>query len=95
MCIRMISRLMSFLWTVVWGGLPLSPSPSLCLSLPVPGGCSKGHAPQPYVQLYLLHPPSAQPTDSTDGTAVERERVTVSGPISEDAVWESGKEEER
>ena len=34
----------------------------------------------------------AQPTDSPDGGTVERERVLVSGPISEDAVWESGKE---
>ena len=57
-----------------------------------PGGCSKRHAPQPYVQLYLLHPPSAQPTDSTHKGTVERERVEVSGPISEDAVWECGKE---
>jgi len=34
----------------------------------------------------------AQPTDSTDEGTVERERVEVSGPISEDVVWESGKE---
>ena len=34
----------------------------------------------------------AQSTDSTDEGTVERERVEVSGPISEDAVWESGKE---
>ena len=34
----------------------------------------------------------AQPTDSTDGETVERERVEVSGSISEDTVWESGKE---
>ena len=34
----------------------------------------------------------AQPTDSTDEGTVERERVEVSGSISEDAVWESGKE---
>jgi len=34
----------------------------------------------------------AQPTDSTDDGTVERERVEVSGLITEDAVWESGKE---
>jgi len=34
----------------------------------------------------------AQPTDSTDEGSVERERIEVSGPISEDAVWESGKD---
>ena len=34
----------------------------------------------------------AQPTDSTDDRAVERERIEVSGSIVEDAVWESGKE---
>ena len=34
----------------------------------------------------------AQPTDSTNNGAVERERVEVSGSIAEDAVWESGKE---
>ncbi len=33
----------------------------------------------------------AQPTDSTDDGTVKRERVEVFGPISEDAVWESGK----
>ena len=33
MFIRMISRLMSFLWTVVRGGLPLSPSPPLLVCL--------------------------------------------------------------
>ena len=34
----------------------------------------------------------AQPTDSTDDGVVERERVEVSGPISQDTVWESEKE---
>jgi len=34
----------------------------------------------------------AQPTDSTDDGTVERERVEVSGWISEDTVWESGRE---
>ena len=34
----------------------------------------------------------AQPTDSTNEGTVERERVEVSGSISEDAVWESGKD---
>ena len=34
----------------------------------------------------------AQPTNSTDEGTVERERIEVSGSISEDAVWESGKE---
>ena len=42
--------------------------------------------------LPLLFLSCAQPTDSTDDGAVERERVEVSGSISEDAVWESGKE---
>jgi len=69
--IRVISWLMSFLWSVVRGGLPLSPS------LPL---------------LVCLFLSCAQPTDSTDDGAVERERVEVSGSISEDAVWESGKE---
>ena len=71
MRIRVISWFMSFLWMVVRGGLPLSPSPPL---------------------LVCLFLSCAQPTDSTDDGAVERERVQVSGPISEDAVWESGKE---
>ena len=34
----------------------------------------------------------AQPTDSPDDGVVERERIEVSGSISEDAVWESGKD---
>ena len=37
----------------------------------------------------------AQPTDSTDKGTVNRERIEVFGPISEDTVWESGKEDER
>ena len=72
MFIRVISWFMSFLWSVVGGGLPLSPSPPLL------------------VCLFLLS--CAQPTDSTDDRAVERERVVVSGSIAEDTVWESGKE---
>ena len=31
-----------------------------------------------------------QPTDSPDEDVVERERISVSGSISEDAVWEIG-----
>jgi len=42
--------------------------------------------------LPLLFLSCAQPTDSTDGGTIERERVEVSGSISEDTVWESGKE---
>ena len=42
--------------------------------------------------LPLLFLSCAQPTDSTDDGTVQRERVEVSGSISEDAVWESGKE---
>ena len=42
--------------------------------------------------LSLLLLSCAQPTDSTDEGTIERERVEVSGPISEDAVWESGKD---
>ena len=42
--------------------------------------------------LSLLLLSCAQPTDSTDDGVVERGRVEVSGPISEDTVWESGKE---
>ena len=45
--------------------------------------------------LPLLFLSCAQPTDSTDEGTVERERVVVSGSISEHTVWESGKEEER
>ena len=48
-----------------------------------------------YLLSFILSLSCAQPTDSTDEGTVERERVEVSGPISEDAVWESGKEEER
>ena len=48
-----------------------------------------------YLLSFILSLSCAQPTDSTDDGAVERERVEVFGPISEDAVWESGKEEER
>ena len=40
----------------------------------------------------LLFVSCAQPTDSTDDGTVERERVVVSGSISEDTVWESEKE---
>ena len=71
MFIRVISWLMSFLWSVVRGGLPLSPS-------------------LPLLVCFFLS--CAQPTDSTDEGIVERERISVSGSISEDAVWESGKE---
>ena len=42
--------------------------------------------------LPLLFLSCAQPTDSTDEGTVERERVEVSGPISEDTVWERGKD---
>ena len=42
--------------------------------------------------LVCLFLSCAQPTDSTDEGTVERERVEVSGSITEDAVWESGKE---
>ena len=42
--------------------------------------------------LPLLFLSCAQPTDSPDDGVVERERVEVSGPISEDAVWETAKE---
>ena len=45
--------------------------------------------------LPLLFLSCAQPTDSTDDGAVERERVEVSGLITEDTVWESGKDKER
>ena len=45
--------------------------------------------------LSLLLVSCAQPTDSPDDGVVERERVEVSGSISEDAVWESGKDKER
>jgi len=44
-----------------------------------------------FISSFLLAS-CAQPTDSTDEGAVERERIEVSGQISEDAVWESGKE---
>ena len=40
--------------------------------------------------LHLLFLSCAQPTDSTEDGVVERERIEVSGPISEDTVWESG-----
>ena len=42
--------------------------------------------------LPLLFLSCAQPTDSPDDGAVERERIEVSGPISEDTVWEQGKD---
>ena len=71
--IRVISWFMSFLWSVVRGGLPLSPS------LPL------------FVCFFLLScSPSTDAPPSDEGTV--RERVVVSGSITEDAVWESGKE---
>ena len=33
-----------------------------------------------------------QPTDSTDNGTVERERIGVCGSITEDTVWEEGKD---
>jgi len=54
------------------------------------GGLPLSLSPPLLVCLFLLS--CAQPTDSTDEGIVERERVEVSGSISEDAVWESGKE---
>ena len=44
------------------------------------------------VLSYFLLVSCAQPTDSTDDGAVDRERIEVSGSISEDVVWESGKD---
>jgi len=48
----------------------------------------------PFILSFLLAS-CAQLTDPTDEGTVERERVEVSGSISEDTVWESGKDEER
>ncbi len=45
-----------------------------------------------FVVAFILPLSCAQPTDSPDDGTVERERVEVSGSISEDAVWESGKD---
>ena len=45
-----------------------------------------------FVVAFVLPFSCAQPTDSPDDGVVERERVSVSGSISEDVVWESGKE---
>ena len=45
-----------------------------------------------YLYTFILPLSCSQPTDSTDDGVVVRERIEVSGPISEDEVWESGKE---
>ncbi len=45
-----------------------------------------------YLSTFILPLSCAQPTDSSDKGTVERERIEVSGSISEDTVWESGKE---
>ena len=45
-----------------------------------------------YLYTFILSLSCSQPTDSPGNGAVERERISVSGSISEDAVWESGKE---
>ena len=45
-----------------------------------------------YLSTFILPFSCAQPTDSTNNGTVERERIEVSGSISEDVVWESGKE---
>ena len=42
--------------------------------------------------LLLLSCSPSTDSDSTNNDVDERERIEVSGPISEDAVWESGKE---
>ena len=72
MRIRVISWLMSFLWSVMRGSVPLPLSPSLL------------------VCLFLLS--CAQSTDPTDKRSVDRERVVVFGLITQDTVWESGKQ---
>ena len=45
-----------------------------------------------YLSTFILPLSCSQPTDSPDDGAFERERISVSGSISEDTVWESGKE---
>ena len=45
-----------------------------------------------YLLSFILILSCAQPTDSTDEGTVERECVEVSGLITQDAVWQSGKE---
>ena len=45
-----------------------------------------------FVVAFVLPLSCTQPTDSPDEDVVVRERVSASGSISEDAVWESGKE---
>jgi len=70
----------------------VSPSPSLPLSLSGNQGWVRlplSPSPPLLVCLFLS---CAQPTDSTDDRAVERECIEVSGSISEDVVWESGKD---
>ena len=42
--------------------------------------------------LSFLLASCAQPTGSTDGGALEQERIEVSGSVSEDTLWETGKE---
>jgi hypothetical protein len=43
-----------------------------------------------YLSPFILSFSCAQPTDSPDWGVVVRERISVSGSISEDTVWESG-----
>ena len=45
-----------------------------------------------YLYTFILPLSCSQPTDSPDEDVVVRERILVSGSISEDVVWESGKE---
>ena len=86
MCIRVIS------WFIRgWCGV-VSPSPSLPLSLSGNRGWVRLPLSPSLPLLVCLFLSCAQPTDSTDEGSVERERIEVSGSISEDAVWASGKE---
>jgi len=55
----------------------------------VRGGLPLSLSPPLLVCLFLS---CAQPTDSPNEGTIERERIEVSGPISEDAVWPSGKD---
>ena len=43
-----------------------------------------------YLSIFILPFSCAQPTDSPDDGAVDRESIEVSGSISEDTVWEIG-----